>query len=213
MAHYFQLSESQVIQWLWERLPAHKPKGRDDFRGPCPLHLGHDDNFSVKPSTGEWYCHSQCCRGGHIVQLEAELCGKSIRDAITSICELVGKPLPNGGDRLIELETYDYTDENGALLFQQVRCWDATKGEKTFLSRHRAVDGKCLWNLYGVPRVLYRLPKVLRAGEVFVVEGEKDVHALEGWEFTATTNPLGASKWRDEYFHLSEGQRRHHHSR
>ena len=49
------------------------------------------------------------------------------------------------------------------------------------------------------PAELYRLSKVkeaVAAGRpVFVVEGEKDVHALETLGVTATTNPMGASNW------------------
>jgi hypothetical protein len=61
-----------------------------------------------------------------------------------------------------------------------------------------------VWNLRGVRRVLYRLPDVMRAVEVdgatvYVVEGEKDVHAIERAGGIATCNPGGAGKWRDEY--------------
>ncbi|HVM10336.1 MAG TPA: AAA family ATPase [Acidimicrobiales bacterium] len=53
--------------------------------------------------------------------------------------------------------------------------------------------------MQGVPRVLYRLPSVVEAvtagRTVFVVEGEKDVHALERAGETATCNPQGAANW------------------
>ena len=49
------------------------------------------------------------------------------------------------------------------------------------------------------PPELYRLAKVTQAvadgRPVFVVEGEKDVHALEAIGVTATCNPMGAGKW------------------
>jgi hypothetical protein len=49
------------------------------------------------------------------------------------------------------------------------------------------------------PVELYRLEKVrqaVAAGKpVFVVEGEKDVHALESIGVTATCSPMGAGKW------------------
>lgn len=60
-------------------------------------------------------------------------------------------------------------------------------------------DGKWLYDLNGTKRVLYRLPEVVRAGEVLIVEGEKDVETLAGLKFTATTSPMGAKKWRPEY--------------
>ena len=58
----------------------------------------------------------------------------------------------------------------------------------------------------GVRRVLYRLPKVLKAQTVCVAEGEKDCGNLEKLGFVATTNPLGAAKWRDEYSETLRGK-------
>ncbi len=74
--------------------------------------------------------------------------------------------------------------------------------------RQRRPDGKGGWlyNLDGVRRVLYRLPEVLKAGDVFICEGEKDAETLAGLGFAATTNPLGAEKWRDEYNETLRGK-------
>ena len=48
--------------------------------------------------------------------------------------------------------------------------------------------------------MLYRLPEVIKAtGEIWIPEGEKDADTLAGLGFTATTNPLGAGKWRTDY--------------
>jgi DNA primase len=61
------------------------------------------------------------------------------------------------------------------------------------------------WNLRGVRRVLFHLPKLIAALKadadrpVFVVEGEKDVLALEKAGRVATCNPMGAGKWLVEY--------------
>ncbi len=107
----------------------------------------------------------------------------------------------NGHRKIVE--TCDYTDEVGRLLFQSVRY--EPKGFS-----QRKPDGSGGWITQGVFKngtrpVLYRLPKVLAAVRegrpVWVVEGEKDVHRLEEEGLTATTNPMGAEKWRD---HLSE---------
>lgn len=91
---------------------------------------------------------------------------------------------------------YDYVDERGNLLFQVCRF----PGKK-FRQRRPGPSGKWTWNLDGVRRVLYRLADLVsRPGEtVFVVEGEKDVDRLRELELFATTNPMGAGKWRDEY--------------
>jgi DNA primase len=51
--------------------------------------------------------------------------------------------------------------------------------------------------------VPYRLPKLIEAvnaGQiVYIVEGEKDVHAIELAGAVATCNPGGAGNWRDDY--------------
>ena len=49
-----------------------------------------------------------------------------------------------------------------------------------------------MWNLDGIERVPYRLPKLLNAETVYLPEGEKDVHTLEGWGLVASCNPGGS---------------------
>ena len=113
----------------------------------------------------------------------------------------LGIELKENGSRLgHESAVYRYTDENGGVLFKVVRYVS-----KNF--RQRTPDGK--WSVKGVRRVPYRLDKVIdaikRDETVYIVEGEEDVHALEKKGFTATTNPGGAGKWRDEYSSLLKG--------
>lgn len=95
---------------------------------------------------------------------------------------------------------YDYVDEQGDLLFQVCRTAD-----KQFPQRRRDPSKKSgwAWKLGDVRRVLYRLPRLLEAMDagtrVWIVEGEKDVHALERAGEVATCCPGGAGKWRDEF--------------
>jgi putative DNA primase/helicase len=93
---------------------------------------------------------------------------------------------------------YDYRDEDGKLLFQ-VRRFDP----KDFRQRRPNGNGGWQWNLGDTRRVLFRLPSVVKAaqtsGTVYVVEGEKDVLAVEREGGVATCNPGGAGKWREEY--------------
>jgi RecA-family ATPase len=98
------------------------------------------------------------------------------------------------------IAVYDYVDEAGDLLFQVLR----TAG-KQFPQRvpDRTRKSGYRWTLGDTRRVLYRLPKIIEAvkdgGVIYVVEGEKDVHALEHAGAVATCNPGGAGKWREEY--------------
>ncbi len=97
--------------------------------------------------------------------------------------------------------TYEYKDETGKLLFQALRY-----DPKNFKQRQADGKGGWIWNLHGTRRVLYRLGEVLAANDVLVVEGEKDVETARTWGFTATCNPMGAGKWREEYSESLRGK-------
>lgn len=98
--------------------------------------------------------------------------------------------------------TYDYHNPDGSLRFQVARFGDGR--DPRFMQRRPdpANPGRWLWNLRGVQPVLYHLPE-LRAADpekwVWVVEGEKDADRLRGHGLVATTNPMGAGKWRKYY--------------
>jgi P4 family phage/plasmid primase-like protien len=99
---------------------------------------------------------------------------------------------------------YDYTNENGELLFQVVRFEPKAFRQRRFDPEHPKADRNgWVWGLGDTRRVLYRLPDVVAAAQegwtLFVVEGEKDVHALEAAGDFATCAPMGAGKWRSEY--------------
>jgi 5S rRNA maturation endonuclease (ribonuclease M5) len=107
------------------------------------------------------------------------------------------------------VETYDYTDESGNLLFQKLRFIDKDTGKKTFRQRRKNEQGEWVYNLDGVNQVLYRLPEVIDAirdgKNVVVVEGEKDVETLRSLGRVATTMPGGAGKWRENHTEALRG--------
>lgn len=102
-----------------------------------------------------------------------------------------------------EVERYVYTSQDGEPRFECIRVHlppeHPAAPDKAFLWRRS--DGA--WGMDDVDPVPYRLPRVraaVAAGErVFVVEGEKDVHALEALGLTATCNPLGAMQWTERH--------------
>jgi len=190
-------SASDVERHVRVRIPKAKRQGAE-WRAPCPIHKGQRDSFAVSVETGEWYCHSRCGRGGSLFDLEMELTGCDYRTAVERI---TGREPGNGGGQRI-VATYDYTDEQGNLLFQVVRY-----KPKSFRQRRPDGAGGWLWNLDGARRVLYRLPEVLKAQAVFVTEGEKDADNLARLGLAATTNPGGAGKWRAEYSEHFRGRR------
>ncbi|MDD2870342.1 AAA family ATPase [Neomegalonema sp.] len=122
---------------------------------------------------------------------------------------------------------YDYADAEGALLYQVVRyepkefrqrrpmadggwAWGLTAGRygraagaenwKRLKDGDRAPEIREMPDAQMVP---YRLPQLRAAvaeGRVlWIVEGEKDVAALEALGLAATCNAAGAGKWRPDY--------------
>jgi putative DNA primase/helicase len=108
------------------------------------------------------------------------------------------KPNGNSSSSRRIVATYKYVDENGKTLFEVVRF-----EPKSFAQRRPDERGGKLWNLDGARLVPYRLPELIQAAAsgrvVFIVEGEKDADNLNAIGITATTNSMGAGKWRDEY--------------
>jgi len=101
---------------------------------------------------------------------------------------------------------YPYHDEQGKVLFKVVRFTNP----KSFAQwRPNPKSGLWIRNLNGTRRVLYRLPEVLAADRrewVFVCEGEKDADNTVAHGLVATTAPMGAGKWRDEYAEFLRGR-------
>ena len=111
---------------------------------------------------------------------------------------------PSGSLPKTVAATYNYRDETGRLLFQVVRY-----EPKEFKQRRPNGKGGWIWNLDGVNPVLYRLTELMAADPakpVFIVEGEKDVDRLIAVGLVATTNPMGAGKWRPEYAACLQGR-------
>ncbi|HYH81480.1 MAG TPA: hypothetical protein VEX86_16875, partial [Longimicrobium sp.] len=102
-----------------------------------------------------------------------------------------------------EAARYTYVAADGTPRFEcirfHLRAGHPAAPDKAFLSRRVEAGGGAAWGLDDVELVPYRLDRVraaVAAGErIYVVEGEKDVHALEAVGLTASCNPLGALQW------------------
>lgn len=156
----------------------------DDRHASLSVSLGADDRILLN-------CHAGCATDLVVGALNLALSDLFVEKS-------------NGAGRVIET-TYDYRDEAGKLLFQAIRYTP-----KGFSQRRPDGAGGFVYNLHGVPRVLYRLPELLAAdlGEtVFLVEGEKDVDRLRAGGLVATCSPMGAGKWRNEYARSLAGRK------
>lgn len=150
------------------------------FMAKCPAHEDRNPSLSITQENGRIlvHCHAGC----------------ATRDVLGAI-GMTLEDLFEGDTKEPKLvATYDYVDERGVLLFQVCRY-----DPKAFKQRRPAENGEWSWHLNGARRVLFRLPAILQASYVVIVEGEKDVQAAEKFGLTATCNAGGAGKWKDEY--------------
>ncbi|MEV0723936.1 AAA family ATPase [Micromonospora purpureochromogenes] len=137
------------------------------WQARCPAHEDRNPSLSVRPIEGTVLVH--CHAGCHLVDVLAAL-NMTPRD-------LYDEPRDN------ELTRYRYTDAAGNPTREVVRY-----------------EGK-QFKQYGDKKQcqLYRLPKVMEAATfgrtVYLVEGEKDVHAVESLGEVATTAPQGADNF------------------
>lgn len=88
---------------------------------------------------------------------------------------------------------YTYTNPDTSAPEMSVIRWRDTEGNKKFIQCHPTPAG---WIKQAPPKPwpIYNRKRVAGAPEVFVVEGEKCVHALQRAGYIATTNPGGAGK-------------------
>jgi hypothetical protein len=100
---------------------------------------------------------------------------------------------------------YKYRDADGKVISETVRY----KNPKDFVQRQPTGSGQYKWSLKGISPVLYNLPALLAADPsdpVWIVEGEKDADQLGAVGLLATTNPMGALKWREAYSETLAGR-------
>jgi AAA domain-containing protein/Toprim domain-containing protein len=145
----------------------------------CPAHDDHRESLSVGlGNDGHVLLH--CFVGCSLDDICAAVSIKP-RDLFLGSNGPAEKPI---------VATYRYHDEESVHLYDVVRF-----DPKDF--RQRRADG--VWSMAGVRRVAFGLPELQGQPVAYIPEGEKDVLALRKLGLVATTNPGGASKWRDDY--------------
>ena len=159
---------------------AHRDK--EGWRAKCPVHQGQSDNsLHLWEEANALRVH--CFSGCHP----------------KDIMERLAIPQEKGQGESPQ-EIYSYQNGQGYTVFQVVRF----PGKKF---RQRRPDpahpGRYIWDMKGVPPILYRLPEVEQAiilrQPIYLVEGEKDVENLRNLGLVATCNRGGAGKWDDAY--------------
>jgi hypothetical protein len=157
----------------------------------CPAHDDDTPSLSIAPGASAsvvLHCHAGCRS-----------------EDVLAAAELTWADLDEAPAKVEAEVTYDYTDDEGRLLYQVVR----RPGKKFLQRRPDRIAGTWIWNLSGIERVLYRLPEVKSAvadgRPVWITEGEKDADYVRGAGQCATTCPQGAGKWDDSFAVVLEG--------
>jgi hypothetical protein len=91
MGSIITFSRAEIEAYYAVRVPKLRLRASGESRGPCPIHGGEGDNFAVKGETGEWFCHSQCQRGGDILALEKELTSWDFPTCKAEVFLIVGR--------------------------------------------------------------------------------------------------------------------------
>jgi len=177
----------------------------------CCFHTDNNPSLSIDTKTGYFCCHG-CRESGDIFSFYGKKFGHDPKNGgFPAITEGIAKDFgisaikQDNGYRNKEPflhpklgkpdVIYDYTDEQGKLLYHVCR-FQLPNNKKTF---RQCKPGGFIWSLKGVKRVLYHLPELKDAQQVLICEGEKDVDNVRGLGFIATTNSEGAEKWKDEF--------------
>src|SRR6516225_5604052 len=81
----------EVGAYYAARLPKLRQRG-NRWRGPCPIHGGKHDNFSIDAKAG-FYCCWSCDAKGDIVAFERARTGATFLEAVTAIEGIIGRRL------------------------------------------------------------------------------------------------------------------------
>lgn len=165
---------------ILSRLTDKKKISNDTYQARCPAHDDKKASLSITYKNEKilLYCHAGC--------------------EYSEIMAALGFTKNNPQ----EIVFYDYEDLHGNLIFQSVKFLNP----KDFRQRRPDGRGGWIWNLEGVNLTLFNLKNandaIINKKTIFIVEGEKDAQTLINNGFVATTNPMGAGKWKESYSDL-----------
>jgi DNA primase len=87
------LAPSEVAAYYSAHIPQLKQTRTREWRGACPIHQGRALNFAVNPTSGFYFCFSQCGAGGSIYDLDLALYGGTFPAARDRVFHTIGRPV------------------------------------------------------------------------------------------------------------------------
>ena len=162
--------------------------GSDDRYQQCPAH--DDGRESLSIAEGDDGRALLLCFAGCPTPSVIEALGLKMSDMFNSY------------DGSAVVQEYVYEDEEGEPLVRVRRSYPKGFTQQRWDRR----SGTWKTGLVSARRVPYHLPAFKDEDSVWIVEGEKDVEAMERAGEVATTVMGGAGKWRPEYLPFFEGK-------
>ena len=190
---------------------------------PRDVRYGTHGSLSVDFESGQFYDHEHNVGGG-VLDLIGHKIGCDHSGAVSwlrtqglldeSPAQANGKDRTGDPKKIVTAE-HLYHDADGAVVsaVERIEYLDANgtkvlakdgKAKKSYRQKRPDPDrpGHWLWNTDGVPALPYHLPELTEAIAAdhlnAIVEGEKCADALWGIGIPATTNAMGAGKWKPE---------------
>jgi 5S rRNA maturation endonuclease (ribonuclease M5) len=189
-------------------------KTTNGMKSCCPLCKSSRQTFEVNTKSGAFHCHACSARGKFVAFEKALAMAQGYEISQSEAHKRVVEALRACGVTDVTLATpeeeYSYSNADGEVLYEVVRF----PGKK-FKTRKVDKAGDYVYRSLGLPKLLYRLPWVMAANTICVVEGEKDAESLmrlklkdsEGNDIEATTNSHGAGKWKPAHTMHLKGKR------
>jgi len=157
----------------------------------CPSHADKERSLSVKDAGGKVLMK---CFAGCDTQAIVSAMGIELKDLFD---EPKQTKASNNFQSKKLIAVYDYADEHGEILYQNVRY-----EPKHFSQRKPNGTGGHVYSLNGTRRVPYRLPELIEAvskdaeeTHVYLLEGEKDADNLRTLGLSATS----FKNWKSEF--------------
>jgi len=166
----------------------------NEYQAKCPAHDDKVPSLHIRQNENKILLN---CKAGCTNEGIVEALGLTMSDLF-----LDSEQHPTGEPT----DIFPYHNLDGSVGYVIKRFLNLPNGKKVFEAY--MPDGTK--GIGDTPRILYRLPEVIKAKEkgdpVFIVEGEKDAETLRDKGLVATTPPFGVnSKWLPEYTDLLKG--------
>ena len=179
------MSTDLTLAEILPQLREPQEDGKGGYFAFCPCHADGAKNgrrsLHVTPRDGKvlFYCFAGCKYEDILKKLNLNRAERS-RTPSKFVGDTTG--------------IWSYKGPDGELRYQVLR-YRTEDGGKTYRFRRPNGQGGWIKNMKNTPRIPYRLPDLVQARQVFIVEGEKCADRLAACGVVATTNPEGAGKW------------------